>query len=144
MIFRSFDTGGSSGDYGVNETLNRIYISESGVNWKFEVLAFSSESGFDKLTIKEVDSGGSEVTLLNEHTGVGVPSPAIYTATQSKLRFYWNSDSSNQQLGFDIILWEDDGGTNTLNEVDDVYTLTSPASGVAGKFVCELDIVASH
>ena len=143
-IFRSFDTGGSGGNYGVNESLNRIYISESGTNWKFEVLAFSSESGFDKLTIVEVDSGGSETTLLDEHSGTSLPAQVVWTATQPKVKFKWISDSSNQNIGFDIILWEDDGGTNTLTEVDDIYKLSIPASGSAGKFVCELDIVASH
>ena len=49
-IFRSYD--------GVNETLNRIYVSQSDVNWKITFLEFDSESGFDKITIKEVDSGG--------------------------------------------------------------------------------------
>ena len=143
-IFRSFDTGGSGGNYGVNESLNRIYISESGTNWKFEILAFASESGFDKLTIVEIDSGGAETTLLDEHSGLSLPAQVVWTATQPKLKYKWSSDSSNQNIGFDIILWEDDGGTNTLTEVDDVYSLSIPASGTAGKFVCELDIVASH
>ena len=142
-IFRAFDTGGPSGDYGVNETLNRIYISETGVNWKFEVLAFESESGFDKLSIMEVDSEDVETTLLDEHSGTSLPSPAVYTATQSKLKFYWNSDSSNQDLGFDIVLWEDDSGTNTLQEVDDVYTLVIPGSGSGSSsahYLVELEI----
>ena len=143
-IFRSFDTGGSGGNYGANETLNRIYISESGVNWKLEILAFSSEQNYDFLTIVEVDSVGGETTLLDAHSGTSLPAQVIWTATKPKVKLKWNSDSSNHNIGFDIILWEDDGGTNTLTEVDDIYKLSIPASGTAGKFVCELDIVASH
>ena len=108
-IFRSYDTGGPSGDYGVNETLNRIYVSQSDVNWKITFLAFDSES-FDKITIKEVDSGGSETTIVDEYSGTGLPTPATYTSTESKLKFYWVSDSSNQRLGFDILLYEDNDG----------------------------------
>ena len=43
-IFRSYDTGGSGNNYGDNETLNRIYISSAGVNWKIKVLAFTTEA----------------------------------------------------------------------------------------------------
>ena len=144
-IFRSFDTGGVGGNYGVNETLNRIYISESGVNWKFEVLAFASESGFDKLTVKEVDSGGAESTLLDEHSGLSLPAQVVWTATatQPKIKFYWNSDSSNQNIGFDIIIWEDNGGVNTLSEVDDIYKITIPAISQPCKFQLEMDLTSA-
>ena len=142
-IFRSFDTGGSGGNYGVNETLNRIYISESGVNWKFEILAFSSESGFDKLTIVEIDSGGAETTLLDEHSGTSLPAQVIWTATQPKVKYKWSSDSSNQNIGFDIILWEDNEDTNTLTEVDDVYTVTIPAISQPCKFQLEMDLTSA-
>ena len=143
-IFRSFDTGGSGGNYGASETLNRIYISESGTNWKLEILAFSSELNYDFLTIVEVDSVGGETTLLDAHSGTSLPAQVVWTATKPKVKFKWNSDTSNHDIGFDIILWEDDGGTNTLTEVDDIYSISIPASATAGKFVCELDIVASH
>jgi hypothetical protein len=124
-IFRSFDTGGSSGDYGVNETLNRIYVSQSDVNWKITFLEFDSESGFDKLTIKEVDSGGGETILVDEHSGTGLPSPVTYTSTEPKLKFYWNSDSSNQRLGFDILLYEDNDGANALlGPTDGAYSIS--------------------
>ena len=128
-IFRAFDTGGSTSDYGVNETLNRIYQSTAGVNWKITFLAFESESGFDKLTIKEVDSGGSETTIVDEHSGVSLPSPVTYTSTESKLKFYWVSDSSNQDLGFDILLYEDNDGANALlGPTDGAYSIS--VSGV--------------
>ena len=92
----------------------------------------------------EIDSGGGETTLLDEHSGLALPAQVVWTATQPKVKYKWSSDSSNHNIGFDIILWEDDGGTNTLTEVDDIYKLSIPAAGTAGKFVCELDIVASH
>ena len=140
-IFRSFDTGGSSGDYGVNETLNRIYVSQSDVNWKITFLEFDSESGFDKLTIKEVDSGGSETVIVDEHSGTGLPSPVTYTSTEPKLKFYWNSDSSNQRLGFDILLYEDNDGENALlGPVDGAYQLSVSGVTPDATFFSELQM----
>ena len=143
-IFRAFDTGGSDADYGVNESLNRIYISENDVNWKFTFLNFSSESGFDKLKIVEVDSGGGEVTLVDDHSGTSLPSPTTYTSTKSKLKFYWTSDSSNQDIGFDIILWEDNEGANTLLLDGGEYKVRITSSNALAKFVVQMDIVATH
>ena len=140
-IFRSFDTGGSAGDYGVNETLNRIYVSQSDVNWKITFLEFDSESGFDKLTIKEVDSGGSETTIVDEHSGTGLPTPVTYTSTENKLKFYWNSDSSNQRLGFDILLYEDNDGENALlGPVDGAYQLSVSGVVADATFFTELQM----
>ena len=140
-IFRSYDTGGPSGDYGVNETLNRIYVSQSDVNWKITFLAFDSESGFDKLTIKEVDSGGSETTIVDEYSGTGLPTPATYTSTLPKLKLYWVSDSSNQRLGFDILLYEDNDGENALlGPVDGAYQLSVSGVEPDATFFSELQM----
>ncbi len=92
----------------------------------------------------EVDWGGGGTTRLDGTSGTLLAGPVVGTAAPTKVQFVRTSDSSDHNGGLDIILWEDDGGTNTLTEVDDIYSLSIPASGTAGKFVCELDIVASH
>ena len=142
-IFRSFDTGGSGANYGVNESLNRIYVSEAGVNWKFTFLAFSSESGFDKLSIVDVDAGDSETTIVDEHSGLALPSPVTYTSTYPKIKLKWNSDSSNQNIGFDIIIWEDNDGANTLTESGDEYSVQTTATANDATWFAELDINTS-
>ena len=143
-IFRSFDTGGTGGNYGVNESLNRIYIASGGTNWKFTFLTFASESGFDKLTIVDVDSGGSETTIVDEHSGLGLPSPVTYTSTYPKIKFKWNSDSSNQNIGFDILIWEDNDGDNTLNgPTDGAYSVTVAGAPNTATWFGELDINTS-
>jgi hypothetical protein len=140
-IFRSFDTGGTGGNYGVNESLNRIYIATGGTNWKFTFLTFSSESGFDKLTIVDVDGGGSETTLVDEHSGTSLPDPITYTSTYPKIKFKWTSDSSNHDVGFDILLWEDNGDDNTLNgPTVGAYSVTVEGEPNTATWFAELDI----
>jgi hypothetical protein len=92
----------------------------------------------------EVDSGGGEVTLVDDHSGTSLPDPTTYTSTKNKLKFYWTSDSSNQDIGFDIILWEDNAGANTLLLVDGEYKVRITSSNAVAKFVIQMDIVATH
>ena len=151
-IFRCYDTGGAAGNYGVNENLNRIFVNEDGKNWKMQILNFSSENSYDKLTLIDVADDATETILLNQYSGSTPPSPDTYTSTSKTVKFQWVSDGSNQFLGFDIILWSDDSGANTLSEAAGVYsvevetttttTTTTPAAG--NEFVIELDIIPSH
>ena len=115
------------------------------MNWKLKILDFASESGYDFLTIVEIDSEDVETTLLDMHSG-GMPGTVDYTSTESKVKFIWVSDASNVNLGFDVLIYEDDSGANTLNGPSDgQYSVsTGGVTGVAGKFVAEVDIVSSH
>ena len=144
VIFRAFDTGGRAGNYGDNENLNRIYETTNGTNWKIRILAFTTESGYDMLSIVEIDEADAETTILDAHSG-GMPGTVNYTATQKKIKFVWISDGSNNDVGFDILLWEDDDGANTLNGPSDgSYSVTIPGSSSKGKFVVEMDIISAH
>ena len=137
-IVRSYDTGGSDNNYGANETLNRIYISENGVNFKIKVLGFTTESGYDMLSIFNVADDDSQTTILD-----GLPSPADFTSTESKIKFQWQSDGSNNAVGFDILIYEDNDGTNTLTSSEGVYSVTIPGDTVVASWVAELDINTS-
>ena len=130
-IVRSFDTG-----------LNRIYISENGVNFKIKVLGFTTESGYDMLSIFNVADDDSQTTILDAHSG-GLPSPADFTSTESKIKFQWQSDGSNTNVGFDILIYEDNDGTNTLTSSEGVYSVTIPGDAVVASWVAELDINTS-
>jgi len=140
----AFDTGGRAGNYGDNENLNRIYETTNGTNWKIRILAFTTESGYDMLSIVEIDEADVETTILDAHSG-GMPGTVNYTATQKKIKFVWISDGSNNDVGFDILLWEDNDGANTLNGPSDgQYSVTIPGSSSKGKFVVEMDIISAH
>ena len=151
-IFRCYDTGGAAGQYGNNENLNRVFVNEDGHNWKMQILNYSSENSYDKLTIVAVAADLSETVLLSQYSGSTPPNPDTYTAATSTVRFEWISDSSNTQLGFDIILWGDNNGANTLSEAAGVYsievetttTTTTTTPGAGNEFVLELDIIPSH
>ena len=93
-----------------------------------------------KLTIKEVDSNGTESIIVDQHSG-GLPSTVDYTSTHSKLKFEWTSDGSNNNIGFDILLYEDDNGNNTLSEDAGVYSITTPstAGSTLASFFVELE-----
>ena len=146
-IFRAYDTGGSGSNYGDNQNLNRIYTTTDGGNWKLTFLEFTSEATYDKLTIKEVNADDSETDLLTDHSG-SLPDPATITSTRPTIKFYWVSDGSNNGIGWDAILWEDNDGANTLTEGGDgSYTLSVPAESAGdtgNKFVLELEIEADH
>ncbi len=86
-----------------------------------------------------MDSGGSETTIVDEYSGTGLPTPATYTSTESK--FYWVSDSSNQRLGFDILLYEDNDGENALlGPVDGAYQLSVSGVEPDATFFSELQM----
>ena len=85
VIFRAFDTGGSASNYGDNENLNRIYETTNGTNWKIRILAFTTESGYDMLSIVEIDEADVETTILDAHSG-GMPGTVNYTATEGERR----------------------------------------------------------
>ena len=74
-----------------------------------------------------------------------MPGTVNYTATQKKIKFVWISDGSNNDVGFDILIWEDNSGANTLNGPSDgQYSVTIPGSSTKGKFVVEMDILSSQ
>ena len=151
-IFRCYDTGGAAGNYGNSENLNRIFVTDDGNNWKMRILNYNSENSYDKLTIIDVADDTTETILLNQHSGSYPPSPDTFTATNKTVKFQWVSDGSNNALGFDIILWNDNGGANTLTEAGGVYsvsvdtttTTTTTTPGGGNEFVIELDIIPSH
>ncbi len=131
-IFRAYDTGGANYSYSVNENLNRIYQTSGGSNWKIKFIAFASEANYDYFSIVEIDENDVETALLTNHSGSGLPSPAEITSTQSTVKFIFTSDHSNIEFGFDILLYEDNAGQNTLvTNTDSTYSL-SVVNGASG------------
>ena len=90
------------------------------------------------LSIFNVADDDSETVILDAHSG-GLPSPADFTSTESKIKFQWQSDGSNNNVGFDILIYEDDSGENTLSVADGVYSITTTATTDA-KWFAEIDI----
>jgi len=145
-IFRAYDTGGSGTNYSNNESLNRIYETPGG-NWKIKFITFSTESSYDKLRIYNIDNNGTETAITEEISGTSLPATVDYTSTDKKIKFVWVSDTSNNFVGFDILLYEDADGANTLVEDSGDYTLSVPRNGVVagntGSWCAELDINTS-
>ena len=144
-IFRAFDTGGSGSNYTDNESINRIYETPGG-NWKIKFLIFTTESSYDKLRIYNIDNDGTETAITEELSG-SLPATVDYTSTDKKIKFVWVSDGSSNNIGFDILLYEDADGKNTLTEDSGDYTLSVPRNGEVaantGSWCAEMDINTS-
>ena len=158
FIFHAFDDGGSGANYADNTSLDRVYTTSSGNNIKLEILGFVSEANYDKLTIQEIDANGGVTDLLTQYSGLAPPSQTVYTSSTDTLKLLWTADGSNNNVGFDIIIWDDDNGNNTLTNTGtdpstgmDVYKLTTSSTTTTSttatggnKFVAELEIQPSH
>ena len=115
VIFRAFDTGGSGANYGNDEALNRVYISTNGKGLILDFQSFQTETTYDKLTVRSRNETTDAWTdIFIDHTGTGVPSGNPFTTTHKRVKFWWTSDGSNNDLGWDAVIYEDWGSDGTL------------------------------
>ncbi len=157
-ICSAFDSGGGGNQYGANEALNRNYYTLTGEPMSCKFLSFQTETNYDFLTIVSINADGSYDTanpLVNLFTGgPSLPnSGAAITGSVGSIgiRFIWTSDSSNNQNGWEAILWD-----SSLTLVSDTYVDVAiavadqldPTNGnggnngddPTGEFVVEMDI----
>ena len=149
VIFRAFDTGGSGADYGSDEALNREYVSTNDKGLILDFQSFQTETTYDKLTVRSRnESTDSWTDVFIDHTGNSVPSGNPFTTTHKTIKFWWTSDGSNNQNGWDALIYEDHGSDGVLSGDSSAgFTLTvTSASTTFGettslaKFFVEADI----
>ncbi len=158
-ICRCFDTGGTAGQYGSNEALNRLYYTVSGSPMSIIFISYQTETNYDKLSIFSINADGSFDTanpLVNEYSG-GPQLPgggAVITGSAGSIgiKFQWASDGSNNQNGWEALAWDSSlttfgGSPPTYVRVDLPANLQlNPSNGSGaeesntGSFVAEFDI----
>ena len=111
-ICRAFDSGGSGGNYGSNENLNRIYKTVTGQPMSIQFITFQAETNYDKLSVFSINADGTFDTgnpLVFEATGNQPPAAgSVLTGAAGSigLKFQWYSDQSNNQNGWEALLWD--------------------------------------
>ena len=94
-----YDSGGSTGNYANNETfVETFYPSTPGAMLKFVFSAFSTESGYDTLTI--YDGTSSAATLIGKYHGTTGPGTVMATNASGALTFRFHSDVSVVSTGW--------------------------------------------
>jgi len=158
-ICRCFDTGGPGQNYGSNESLNRIYKTITGQPMSIQFVSFQVETNYEKLSVFSINADGTFDTanpLVFEATGgPNLPaSGAVLTGPVGSigLKFQWYSDQSNNQAGWEALLWDSSlhsVGTPTYVRVDlpsdQQLNPTTENNDVVvtsdtGSFVAEFDI----
>ena len=158
-ICRCFDTGGSGNNYGSNENLNRIYKTVTGEPMSIQFISFQVETNYEKLSVFSINADGTFDTanpIVFEATGgPNLPgSGAVLTGAAGSigLKFQWYSDQSNNQAGWEAMLW--DSSLVATGSPPGFVTVPIPANlqldpadaegngGVSttGSFVAEVDI----
>ena len=149
VIFRAFDTGGSGADYGNDEALNRVYISQNDKGLILDFQSFQTETTYDKLTVRSRnETTDSWTDIFVDHTGNSVPSGNPFTTDHKRIKFWWTSDGSNAQNGWDALIYEDWDGEGTLSGDSsagfkltvDSDSATFGASSTDAKFFAEAQI----
>jgi len=98
-----FDSGGASGNYSDNEsTTVTIFPENPGDVVTFTFLSFDIESGFDFLTVYNGPDTSS--TEIGEFTGFTIPDPITSTDVSGALTFVFESDSSFNDPGYEILI----------------------------------------
>ena len=152
VIFRAFDTGGSGANYGNDEALNRVYVSTNGKGLILDFQSFQSETTYDKLTVRSRnETTDSWTDIFIDHTGNSVPSGNPFTTTHKRIKFWWTSDGSNAQNGWDALIYEDWGSDGTLSGDSSAgFTLTVDSDATTygatssdSKWFAEMDINTS-
>jgi hypothetical protein len=98
-----FDTGGSTGDYQLNEEYTlTIYPSTPGALVQLDFTSFDVEDGWDFLDIYDGNSAtGTPAVSL---TGNVLPAQFISTATDGSVTLQFTSDGSTNAPGFEIAI----------------------------------------
>ena len=131
VIYRAFDSGGSGANYGNDEALNRSWESLNGKGLILDFQSFASESTYDKLTVRSRDlSTDGWTDIFVDHTGSGVPAGNPFTTGHKIIKFWWTSDSSTNDVGWDAVIYEDWGSDGTLGGDSSAgFTLTVAGGG---------------
>ena len=133
VIFRAFDTGGSGADKGLI----------------LDFQSFQTETTYDKLTVRSRNETTDAWTdIFIDHTGNSVPSGNPFTTDHKRIKFWWTSDGSNAQNGWDALIYEDWDGEGTLGGDSSAgFTLTVEGGGTTygenttdAKFYAEAEI----
>ncbi|MEA3447817.1 MAG: CUB domain-containing protein, partial [Bacteroidota bacterium] len=93
-----YDSGGASGDYGNNETETITICSDNSAPVELTFTSFSTESGFDDLTIYDGPNTGNPV--LGTYDGSDLQGQTI-TASGNCLTLTFSSDGSVTYPGFE-------------------------------------------
>ncbi|HPS61453.1 MAG TPA: C25 family cysteine peptidase [Bacteroidales bacterium] len=94
-----YDTGGSSGVYSNNEVyVMTFYPATPGAFLRFNFTSFSTESGYDTLTIYNGPS--SAATLIGKYHGSTGPGIVTSTHSTGALTFRFRSDVSQTSTGW--------------------------------------------
>jgi hypothetical protein len=114
-----YDSGSVSGDYGSDEDYTKTFQSATpGSALEFDFTSFATEASYDELTIYD----GPDDTYPVIGTYDGTTSPGTLTSSGAYLTFYFNSDGSGINTG-----WEADISCVPIT-LPDCPTLNTPAN----------------
>ncbi len=124
-----FDTGGSAGDYQLNEDFTlTIYPSTPGALIQLDFNAFDIEDGWDFLDVYYGNSATG--TAAFNLTGNVLPAQIISTATDGSITLHFTSDDINVGPGFDISI-----SCFVPTSVPECVTNPSPADAAIGSAI---------
>lgn len=93
-----YDSGGSGGDYSISESIVETYCSDAGNCIEVFFSSFSTESGYDDLTI--YDGPNTSSTAIGTYDGTSLAGQTI-TSSSGCLTFEFNSDGSVTYPGWE-------------------------------------------
>ena len=97
------DSGGATGDYGVNElTTVTAYPDNAGDLVTFTFISFATESCCDDLTV--YDGPDTNSPVVGVYAGTTIPDPITSTHATGALTFVFDSDGSVQDSGYEIAI----------------------------------------
>lgn len=91
-----YDDGGSTSGYSNNQSRIMTFYSDNGNRINFNFLGFTTESGYDKLYV--YDGSSTSYPIIGTYSGIS--SPGSVTSTGTSLTFYFYSDGSNINTGW--------------------------------------------
>ncbi|WP_299338141.1 CUB domain-containing protein [uncultured Psychroserpens sp.] len=98
-----YDSGGSGGNYGANESQTTTFFPDSAGDLVTATFtAFNTESGNDELNV--YDGPNATFPLLGTFSGTTIPGPFTASDPSGALTFVFTSDGSNQNSGWAVDL----------------------------------------
>jgi len=95
----TFYDPGNTGNYGNNELYTMTFTPDAPCSYlQFVFSSFSTESGYDDLTIYDGPDAGSP--LIGTYDGTNSPGTVTATNSAGQLTFVWDSDGSNVDAGW--------------------------------------------
>ena len=102
--------GGGGNFYGTNESLNRIYKTVTGEPMSIQFISFQTETNYSIYSINADGTFDTANPLVSNFSGgPNVPGAgAVLTGAAGSigLKFEWGSDQSNNQTGWEALLWD--------------------------------------